>query len=257
MSRWNDGESFHQWYAEQTLFSWASHLNWIEPDDSSPGDGGSGGETEVYSVFFHDIWCNIYTPRRLREKSFPWSSKKSLQWLKFQGAGVAPPPLQLWESVWAAAKPSHSARNSPSPACSCIYSWPALVLLPSAHFIIHTYSTVATGNATISASVALLHFTGTGPSFARTRTNKPGGTGLNVSCIHWIYTTCPCGEGPIGRSQKEEAKLARWLDKHSCLSHSKQTNLMFSCQLSLLATTNGLNRDRRYIYDGELRCALV
>lgn len=183
--------------------------------------------------------------------------KKSSQRLKFQGAGVAPPPLQLWESVWAAAQPSHSARNSPSPACSCIYSWPALVLLPSAHFIIHTYSTVATGNATISASVALLHFTGIGPSYAQTRTNKPGGTGLNVSCIHWIYATCPCGEGPLGRSQKEEAKLARWLDKHSCLSHSKQTNLMFSCQLSQLATTNGLNRDRRYIYDGELRCALV
>lgn len=50
------------------------------------------------------------------------------------------------------------SKNSPSPACSCIYAWSALPLVPSAHFIIHTYSTVATGNTTISASTALLHF---------------------------------------------------------------------------------------------------
>lgn len=53
---------------------------------------------------------------------------------------------------------TYTVKNSPSPACSCIYAWSALPLVPSAHFIIHTYSTVATGNATISASTTLLHF---------------------------------------------------------------------------------------------------
>lgn len=70
-----------------------------------------------------------------------------------------PPPPVLEEFQRACGLPSFSSRtlthpqtNSPSPACSCIYAWSALPLVPSAHFIIHTYCTVATGNATISAS---------------------------------------------------------------------------------------------------------
>lgn len=185
MSLWNDGESFNQWYddAEPLLLSEPLELVWTRW--LFTWWWRKWGRNRSLLSSFPDIWCNIYTPRRLREKSFPWSSKKKLAMAKISRSrcGSASSPT-LRECVGRRSALTHSARNSPSPACSCIYSWPALVLLPSAHFIIHTYSTVATGNATISASAALLHFTGTGPSYARTRTNKPGGTGLNVSCIH-------------------------------------------------------------------------
>lgn len=97
----------------QSLFSWVSHLNWFEPDDSSPGDGGSGGEAEVYSVLFPTFDVIFILLADYGKNPSRGLKKKSSLWLKFQGAGVAPPPLQLWESVWAAAQPSHTQLETP------------------------------------------------------------------------------------------------------------------------------------------------
>lgn len=55
-------------------------------------------------------------------------------------------------------EPLTHSKTLTSLACSCIYAWSGLLLVPSAHFIIHAYCTVATGNATISASTTLTHF---------------------------------------------------------------------------------------------------
>lgn len=126
--------------------------------------------------FFSEIWCNIYSSCRLafdyKDKPSPSFKKKlaygsNLEDQKCAHMAQPPPPaMEKFKRVCGLRQgpsffSSHTltqSKNSPNPACSCIYAWSALPLVPSAHFIIHTYSTVATGNATISASTALLHF---------------------------------------------------------------------------------------------------
>lgn len=95
----------------------------------------------------------------------PWFKTSAKQgWILTEGEPgvrhVPPPPPPVLEEFkracgllsFSSHTLTHPQTNSPSPACSCIYAWSALPLVPSAHFIIHTYCTVATGNTTISAS---------------------------------------------------------------------------------------------------------
>lgn len=183
MSLWNDGESFNQWYddAEPLLLSEPLELVWTRWLFTWWWRKWGRNRSFLFPTF--DVIFILLADYGKNPSRGLQKKKLAMAKISRSRCGSASSPT-LRECVGRRSALTHSARNSPSPACSCIYSWPALVLLPSAHFIIHTYSTVATGNATISASAALLHFTGTGPSYARTRTNKPGGTGLNVSCIH-------------------------------------------------------------------------
>lgn len=134
-------------------------------------------------------------------------------------------PGMLKESMRASSFSSNREEHSSGPACSCIYAWSALLLVPSAHFIIHAYSTVATGNATLSACTTL-HFINTSAGWSYTPVTPkfhnlpPNGNTAPGQCPEPSSVSSHCGFGKLNFHRANELVTRSGLELHQ-LDHDE------------------------------------